>query len=233
MKTHLLYISIIFLILIQNTNAQDVNFGMFAGVNETGIVGREKPATKMRLGYNGGFYLESNFEKGQSFQVELNYLYRKYSFSEAIPSLSKTTLNVSEKRHYLSVPIRFKLTKVSRKSKTFIDFGIQSNFLIYKTDTLSAFFKGVTIDARTYYNYEDAIFEYGATLGGGVQKGALIFRIESFISLNNMFKGDNAREMRFFDISANVGYQFNYVRPRAYNNRRNKKGFFGRLRNMF
>lgn len=149
-------------------------------------------------------------------KAELSFSPKKYELTQPIKLIKNGILHVEEKNSYLTLPVLFTLKKGDNILNSFLSFGPEFSFLVSQDRTLKASSNGYELFANTYYDFETNAVDYGLALGGGFQTTRWIVDARFFLSLNPLYKGENALQMRYMNLFLNLGYVINYQKPTSY-----------------
>jgi len=188
-----------------------VRFGVNAGLNYSGFTGLNKPQNVEKgYGLKGGLFLDARTGKYGSLRVELNYSRRKAHFEESIQGINQSLLKLTETNDYTELPIFLRLRNGDETFKTFINIGGLVAVDVKKQRKGTVTIDQHNFDSENFYNDEVNFFDYGLSAGCGFQIDAFSVEARYYLSLNNLYTGENYREMRYYTYSLSVGYEINH-----------------------
>ncbi|SEC31129.1 Outer membrane protein beta-barrel domain-containing protein [Tenacibaculum sp. MAR_2009_124] len=180
-------LAIVCMIAFATVNAQDVKFGVKAGLNVSTIrldyMGQDDPDIGSRLGFHGGITLEAKLSDSFSIQPEVLYTQRGAKIEDA-------TFKVD----YISLPVMAKYYPIKGLS---LEVGPEVSFLVNDK---------VVDNVLGEYNTKIDSYDFGINFGFGYQFDNGLF-LQSRYSLGVVDIQD-FREMKNGTFQMSLGYQF-------------------------
>ena len=190
------------------TNAQDMKFGVKAGLNVASISGAEQ--AKSLIGVNGGVFAE--FKIADKFAVQPELLFSmqgaKFSYSNSfggytVSATGKSALN------YLNIPVMAKYFVTEQLS---LQAGPQIGILLSATDTtdITSNIPGATnestsTDSKSAYNTTDFGLNFGA--GYDITENITV-DLRYNLGLSELAKTAGSTATKNNVFSVNLGYKF-------------------------
>lgn len=228
---------LIFFILISFTKyavSQNTKIGVQGGGNITYLFGNEAPQlSKPLLSYNGGVFVQFFKSDITSIHTGINYISKKYEFTNNIEGLDYSILSISETNTYLSVPVMFSFKKGDNIINAFVNFGLEVSVFLKNNRISTASIRSLAVDPLPYYNFDVNFYDYGGVLGGGIQFRSVVVDARYFFSLRNLYSGLESREMRYMNLFVKVGFILNYQPPSSYSRPTTWKSFKYNIRHLF
>lgn len=235
MKKNCFYILIILLTVFQTANSQNFRFGMKGGINSVGLFGPDVPNTFQRqFAYNAGLYFDTRVTEFMSTYIELNYSRYRFSFTNLyIDSLNNRNLSISEKNDLITVPLMLRYKRGYEFIFFYLNAGMQFSVLLKNNRSSTLFINDLPIDDDYYYPYKHSWYDYGMIGGVGMQFMALNIDMKYYFSTSNIYKEDDALEMRYNVLSLELGWQFNYKDKSPFGRKTGWKGLKYKLKHLF
>lgn len=225
--------SLLFLIITEFSLFAQYEFCITGGANYTGLSGPEKPNSFNReFAYKGGMYLISKFSGKGAFLFELDYVQRRFSFTEKIYSLEEGIITVEEKNSYIALPLQIRFSKGDHTIQGFINGGFEFSLLLFNKRDTTAAVRGLPIYSDVFYNHKNSKIDYGVICGAGFQLNAVLIELRAYMSIRNLYK-KGTREMRSNSISLNLAYNFSWRKTVRYGKRPARKTLKYRLKHLF
>lgn len=208
--------------------------GISGGINKCGIFGVDKPAVyNKQYAYFGGFFLDNRIGEYLSAQSEINVSKYYFSFSEPIQTIENSTLSVDEKDYYISVPMFLKYKRGYEFIFWHIGLGGKFAILLKSKQNLALKVGNYDMNPVYYYNYKNNWYEYGFLGNAGIQFKSIDFFVRYYISMRNIYKTNEARDMSFNILSFGASYQINYRELYTYGRKTGWKGFKYKIKHLF
>ncbi|NPA67635.1 MAG: PorT family protein [Chlorobi bacterium] len=234
MKKIFFYSAFFILIFFSNASGQFVRYGISGGINKTGLFGADKPDSyNKKTGYFGGLYLDNRIGEHLSAQSEINFSLFNFEFSEPVPLLDNSLLTVNEKDYYLSVPVFLKFKQGYEFIFWHIGLGGQISLLLKTDRYLSLTVNNHDTDPVYYYDFENNNYEYGFIGNAGFQFKALDVFVRYYISMRNIYKNGQARDMSFNTLNFGLSWQFNYKSESPYGRKTGWTGLKYKIKHLF
>ncbi len=234
MKKTLFYFIIFIFLSVPDISAQFTRFGFTGGINKTGLFGIDKPDSfEKQTGYFAGVYLDNRIGEYLSVQSEINVSKHHFNFSEPVIMLDNSTLSVDEKDYFISVPVFLKYKRGYEFIFWDIGLGGQVSVLAETKRELSLKIGNYETDPTYYYNYENNWYEYGFIGNAGIQFKAVNIFIRYYISMRNIYKSTQGRDMSFNILTTGASYQFNYKEMYPYGRKTGWKGLKYKITHLF
>ncbi len=228
-----LFFLIIFLSVLE-IKGQYSRFGITGGINQCGLFGAEKPAfyTK-QTGWFAGMFTDNRIGEYLSAQTEITVSKYHFHFSEPLQNIENSKLSVDEKDYYVSVPVFLKYKRGYEFIFWYVGLGGKVSVLAKSKKDLKLKVGNYDMDPVYYYNYKNNWYEYGFIGNAGIQfKGVDIFA-RYYISMRNIYKTNEARDMSFNILSFGASYQINYRELYPYGRKTGWKGFKYKIKHFF
>ncbi len=234
MKKTVFNLSFLLLLFISEASGQYSRNGITGGINKCGLFGTDKPETfNKQIGYFGGVYTDNKISEHLSAQTELNFSLYRFKFSEQVPLIENSLLSVDEKDYFISVPVFLKFKQGYEFIFWHVGLGGQVSVLAKSNKTLSLKINNYDTDPIYYYDYKNNWYEYGFIGNAGIQFRAIDLFVRYYISMRNIYKSDQARNMSFNNLIFGISRQLNYKEPYHYGRKGGWKGLKYKLKHLF
>lgn len=212
------FITAIAILGFMTTQAQEVRFGVKAGLNVANLTGDIEDA-KSKVGFHLGGFAEIMLSDQFAFQPELLFSSQgskaETSESETISGVTYTVKNEDTyKLNYINIPL---MAKYFATDKLFLEAGPQIGFSIEESYE-SEYTQTVTdTDGSTtsISDTEDGDLEniksidFGLNFGLGYEFTENIFAGARYnLGLNNLYDGDGDYDMKNSVFQVSIGYKF-------------------------
>jgi hypothetical protein len=177
-------------------NAQEIKFGLKAGVNYSSIVGDLTEGIKFRFSGHAGVFIESEFTDKFALQGELLYSSQGFQFSSDLRQLENNgvILNDNDFRtnvqlNYLSVPV---LGKFALNDHLSVEFGPQFGFLLNQVSKIKNLdeLDNTTIPENRISTSGDFQLDYGVVAGLDIEiTDRIAIEPRFYIGLRNRLNG--------------------------------------------
>jgi len=219
---------------ISEASGQFVRYGISGGINKCGLFGADKPATYTKqFAWFGGLFLDNRIGEYLSVQSELNLNKFQFSFSETIPQIENSKLSVDEKDYFISVPVFLKYKRGYEFIFWDIGLGGQVSVLAKSKRTLDLQIDIYNQDGVYYYDYKNNWYEYGFVGNAGIQFKAVNLYLRYYISMRNIYKYSDSRDMSFNILSFGASYQINYQELYPYGRKTGWRGLKYKMTHLF
>ena len=234
MKKIYFYLFLFLFAFISEASGQFVRFGISGGINKCGLFGAEKPAIYTKqIAWFGGLFLDNRIGEFLSVQSELNINKFQFSFSETIPQIENSKLSVAEKDYFISVPVFLKYKRGYEFIYWDIGLGGQVSVLAKSKRTLDLQIDIYNQDGVYYYDYKNNWYEYGFVGNAGIQFKAVNLYLRYYISMRNIYKYSDSRDMSFNILSFGASYQINYRELYPYGRKTGWHGLKYKITHLF
>ncbi len=234
MKKIFFNLSLFLFLIISPASGQYIRYGITGGINKCGLFGIDKPATfNKQLGYFGGLYIDNKISENLSVQSELNFSQFRFKFSEQVPLIENSNLSIDEKDYFISVPVFLKFKKGYEFIFWHIGLGGKISVLAKSKKDLSLKVGNYDTDPTYYYNYKNNWYEYGFIGNAGIQFKAIDLFVRYYISMRNIYKSSQARNMSYNNIAFGVSWQFNYKESYPYGRKAGWRGLKYKIKHLF
>lgn len=234
MKKIFFYLFLLTFSFVTKVSGQFVRYGISGGINKCGLYGAEKPAIyNKQFAYFGGLFLDNRIGEYLSAQTELNVSKVQFNFSETLPQIENSLLTVNEKDYFISVPVFLKYKRGYEFIFWDIGLGGQISVLAKSKQTIDFKINNYKLDGSYYYNYKNNWYEYGFIGNAGIQFKTVNLFIRYYISMRNIYKSDQSRDMSFNILSFGASYQFNYRDYYLYGRKTGWKGLKYKIKHLF
>ncbi|NOZ36130.1 MAG: PorT family protein [Chlorobi bacterium] len=234
MKKIFFNLSLFLFLIISQASGQYIRYGITGGINKCGLFGIDKPTTfNKQLGYFGGLYIDNKISENLSVQSELNFSQFRFKFSEQVPLIENSNLSIDEKDYFISVPVFLKFKKGYEFIFWHIGLGGKISVLAKSKKDLSLKVGNYDTDPTYYYNYKNNWYEYGFTGNAGIQFKAIDLFVRYYISMRNIYKSSQARNMSYNNVAFGVSWQFNYKELYPYGRKAGWRGLKYKITHLF
>ncbi len=234
MKKFYFYSFLLFFTVITEASGQFVRYGISGGINKCGLFGADKPADyNKQITYFGGLFLDNRIGEYLYSQTELNFTKFQFKFSEPLYQVDNSNLTVEEKDYYISVPFYLKYKRGYEFIFWDIGLGGQVSVLAKSKRTLNLKINNYDTDGIYYYDYKNNWYEYGFIGNAGIQIKAVNLFLRYYISMRNIYKSDDSRDMNFNVLSFGASYQVNYRELYPYGRKTGWKGLKYKITHLF
>ncbi len=234
MKKFYFYSFILFFAYTTEASGQFVRYGFSGGINKCGLFGTDKPdAYNKQITYFGGFYLDNRVGEYLSAQSEINFSKYQFIFSESLYQVENSKLTVNEKDYFISVPVFLKYKRGYEFIFWDIGLGGQISLLAKSKRTLDLTINNYDTEASYYYNYKNNWYEYGFIGNAGIQFKAVNLFLRYYISMRNIYKATDSRDMSYNILSFGASYQINYKELYPYGLKTGWKGLKYKITHLF
>jgi len=234
MKKIYFYLFLFLFAFIFEASGQFIRYGISGGINKCGLFGAEKPAIYTKqITWFGGLFLDNRIGEYLSVQSELNLNKFQFGFSETIPQIEHSKLTVIEKEYFISVPIFLKFKRGYEFIFWDIGLGGQISVLAKSKRILNMKINNYDINGTYYYDYSNNWYEYGFIGNAGMQIKAVNLYLRYYISMRNIYKYSDSRDMNFNVLSFGISYQINYRESFPYGRKTGWKGLKYKITHLF
>ncbi len=232
MKKVLIYL--ILILSFTKVNGQYSRFGISGALSQCGLFGAEKPAFYIKqTGWFAGMYLDNRIGEYLSAQSEINISKYRFKFSEPLQNIENSKLTVDEKDYFLSVPVFLKYKRGYEFIFWHIGLGGKISVLAKSKKELTLKVGNYNMDPTYYYDNQNNWYEYGFIGNAGIQfKGVDLFA-RYYISMRNIYKVNEGRDISFNILSFGASYQINYRELYPYGRKTGWKGFKYKVKHLF
>jgi len=234
MKKFYFYSVIILLAFSIEASGQFVRYGISGGINKCGLFGTDKPTVyNKQFAYFGGLFLDNRIGEYLSTQTEFNFSKYQFNFSEPLYQVENSNLTVEEKDYFISVPVFLKYKR--GYEFIFLDIGLggQVSVLTKSKRILDLKINNYDTDGTYYYDYKNNWYEYGFIGNAGIQIKAVNLFLRYYISMRNIYKSTDSRDMSFNVLSFGMSYQINYRELYPYGRKTGWKGLKYKITHLF
>jgi len=191
-----------------------LRWGMKAGGNISGFLGPDMPgAYDYGLGWTVGAYTDYRIKPYVSLWTEYNYMQRSVEFSEPIKYVDGGRLVIDERNDFFSVPVLLKFRQDNEIFNATAGVGASVSVLTRKARTIQVYIYDFPITRDPFYSSSPTWADYGANAAASLHFRAIFLDVKYYMSLRNIFQGEDAREMRYQTASVSLGYEFNHPEP--------------------
>jgi len=218
-----IFLSILFSISISCVYSQsNFRYGVKAGTNYSVFIGPGKPdraVTPWMFDFGG--FAEYAISEWSSFWVEPGIIQRCAVINEQIPYIPDSKIVIKEKNNYLTVPTLFNIRQGDDFFSTFVAVGPEFELLVQKRRIMNARIGNLVVPPTYYHNFTPHRLSSGFTFMAGVKVMGFIATGKFYTSFQNLYKGENIREVRYNTFTISLLYQINRPSMRSFNNGRN------------
>jgi len=203
------------LVFSLESTAQEVKYGVKAGLNYSSVVGDLTEGIKFRFSGHGGVFVESEFTNNFSLQTELLYSSQGFQFSSDLQTIENGGVTFDENDfrtnvqfNFLTVPL---LGKFALKDRLAVEFGPQFGFLLNQVTKIKNLDEreNSQIDENRTSTSGDFQLDYGAVVGLDMEiSDAISLEPRFYIGLRNRLNGLGGQLQNY---NATIQVSLNYA----------------------
>ncbi len=191
-----------------------LRWGVTGGGNISNFLGPDKPKVyEYGFGASLGLYTDYRMTTHVSIWTEYNYVHRSVQFSENIKYLEGGRMVIDERNEFFHVPVIFKVRQDNEVFNATFGVGGSASILTRKVRSIQVYINDFPIIKDPFYSSVPTWADFGATATGTLHYRAAFLDVKYYMSLRNIFQGEDAREMRYQTATISMGYEFNHPEP--------------------